>query len=144
MSFEAYLSCFENGEQSHFPTSTVSEAFAPFITSRDPEFSRWTVTYQDSSSALDQTELYLDLDPNDALRCSGFTVARPTSDGRLFDSLLRILQTTNSTIYCSGECPPMVGHAEAIAHLNSELVEALGTPVVVLNGNEIRARLERS
>ncbi|SJM29594.1 hypothetical protein [Mesorhizobium delmotii] len=144
MSFEAYLSCFENGEQSYFTTSIVNDAFAPFITSRDPEFSCWLVTYQDSPSALDQTDLYLNLDPDDASRCSGFTVARPTSNIRLFDSLLRILQATNSTIYCPGECPPMVGRAEAIAHLSPELVEALGTPVVVLNGNEIRDRLERS
>ena len=90
MSFEAYLSCFEDGEESYFPTSIVEDAFAPFITRREPEFSCWVVTYDDASSA----DLYLNFDPGDASRCSGFTVARPSDDPRLYEALWKILRVT--------------------------------------------------
>ncbi|WP_192183646.1 hypothetical protein [Mesorhizobium amorphae] len=140
MSFEAYLSCFENGEQSYFPTSVVDDAFAPFITSRDPESSCWVVTYHDTPPALDQSDLYLTLDPEDESRL----VARPTGNPRLFASMLKVLQATNSAVYCAGECPPMVGRAETISHLSPDMVEALGSPIVVVDGDEIRNRLERS
>ncbi|MER9728986.1 hypothetical protein [Mesorhizobium sp. M0217] len=76
MSFEAYLNCFEDGEESYFPTSIVEDAFAPFVTRREPEFTCWVVAYDDASSA----DLYLNFDPGDASRCSGFTVARPPDD----------------------------------------------------------------
>ena len=85
MSFEAYLSCFEDSEVGYFPTSIVEDAFTPFISRRDPEFSCWVVTYDDTSSA----DLYLNLDPDDALRCSGFTVARSPDDPRLFKALCK-------------------------------------------------------
>lgn len=140
MSFEAYLNCFEDGEESYFPTSIVEDAFAPFITRREPEFSCWVVTYDDTPSA----DLYLNLDPDDASRCSGFTVARPPDDSRLFEALWKILRATGSVVYCPGECPPMVGQAETIPHLNPDMVEVLGSPVVVLDGDEIRKRLEQS
>ena len=140
MSFEAYLSCFEDGEVGYFPTSIVEDAFTPFISRRDPEFSCWVVTYDDTSSA----DLYLNLDPDDALRCSGFTVARPPDDPRLYDALWEILRATNSAVYCAGECLPMVGRAETIPHLNPDMVETLGSPVVVVDGDEIRNRFEQS
>jgi adenylylsulfate kinase-like enzyme len=38
----------------------------------------------------------------------------------------------------------MVGRAETIPHLNPDMVEALGNPVVVLDGDEIRKKLEQS
>ncbi|TRC97589.1 hypothetical protein FJV76_00020 [Mesorhizobium sp. WSM4303] len=140
MSFEAYLNCFEGGEESFFPTSIIEEAFAPFITRREPEFSCWVVTYDDTSSA----DLYLNLDPGDASRCSGFTVARPPDDPRLYEGLWKILRASSSVVYCAGECPPMVGRAETIPHLNPDMVETLGSPVVVVDGDEIRTRLEQS
>ncbi|GLS37763.1 hypothetical protein GCM10010869_33570 [Mesorhizobium tianshanense] len=143
MSFEAYLGCFRDGEQSYFPTSIVDDAFAPFITRREPEFSCWVVTYE-VSPTLAQADLYLNLDPDDASRCSGFTVARPPDDPRLYKALWGILRVTNSAVYCAGECPPMVGRAETIPHLNPDMVEALGSPVVVVDGDEIRNRLEQS
>jgi hypothetical protein len=140
MSFEAYLSCFEDGEESYFPTSIVEDAFAPFITKREPEFSCWAVTYGDTSSA----DLYLNFDAGDASRCSGFTVARPADNPRLYEALWKILRVTSSVVYCAGECPPMVGRAETIPHLDPDMVETLGSPVVVLDGDEIRTRLEQS
>lgn len=144
MSFEAYLACFQDGEEGYFPTTVVDEAFAPFVTGRDPEFSLWTVTYNDAPSILDQTDLYLNRDPEDASRCSGVTLARPSGNPHLFDSLLKILKTTNSTVYSGGECPPMVGRIETIAHLPPEMIETLGSPVVVSSGGEIRGWLARS
>lgn len=140
MSFEAYLNCFEGGEASYFPTSIIEEAFAPFITRREAEFSCWVVTYDVASSA----DLYLNLDPDDASQCSGFTIARPPDDPRLYDALWKILRVTSSVVYCAGECPPMVGRAETIPHLNPDMVETLGSPVVVVDGDEIRNRFEQS
>jgi len=140
MSFEAYLNCFEDGEESYFPTSIVEDAFAPFITEREAEFSRWGVTYDDASSA----DLYLNLHSGDASRCSGFTVARPPDDPRFYEALWKILRDTSSVVYCAGECPPPVGRAETIPHLNPDMVESLGSPVVVLDGIEIRNRLGQS
>ncbi|BCM18167.1 hypothetical protein [Mesorhizobium sp. J8] len=140
MSFEAYLNCFENGEESYFSTSIVEDTFAPFITRRETEFSCWVVTYDDTSSA----DLYLNLDPGDASRCSGFTIARPPDDPRLYDALWKILRVTSSVVCCAGECPPLVGWRETMPHLNSDMVEALGTPVVVSSGGEIKEWLEKS
>ncbi|MGT2467943.1 hypothetical protein ACVOMV_28605 [Mesorhizobium atlanticum] len=140
MSFEAYLNCFEDGEESYFPTSILEEAFAPFITRRETEFSCWVVTYDDTSSA----DLYLNLDPGDASRCSGFTIARPPDNPRLHDALWKILRVTSSVVYCAGGCPPFVGRRETMPHLNSDMVEALGTPVVVSSGGEVKDWRERS
>ena len=140
MSFEAYLNCFEDGEESYFPSSIIEDAFAPFISRREPEFSYWVVTYDDASSS----DLYLNFDPSDPSRCSGFTIARPPDDPRLYDALWKILRVTNSVVYCAGECPPLVGRRETLSHLNSDMVETLGTPVVVSSGGEIKDWLERS
>ena len=142
MSFEAYLACFEDGQEGYFPTAIVDEAFAPFISNR--EQSLRTVTYYDAPSRLDQTDLYLNLDPEDLSQCSGFTLARPSANPLLFGALMKILTVTNSTVYCAGDCPPLVGRPDTIAHLNSDMVETLGDPVVVSSGGEIQEWLERS
>ncbi|WFP62359.1 hypothetical protein [Mesorhizobium sp. WSM4904] len=140
MSFEAYLACFEDGQEGYFPTAVVDEAFAPFITSRDGDV--WTVTYRDAP--LDQTELYMNLNPEDYAQCSGLTVVRPTTNTLLYDSLLKILRGTNSCVYFPGDCPPLVARAETIPHLNQDMIETLGEPLVVLSGTEISDRLGNS
>ena len=144
MSFEMYLSCFEDGQEGYFRTDVIDEAFAPSIISRGPEHSLWTIAFDSSPENPDQTDLHLNLDPEDSSQCSGFTVDRPSGNLLLFDSLMKILRTTNSAVYWPGECPPLVGRQETIPHMDPDMVETLGTPVVISGGDEIRAWLNRS
>jgi hypothetical protein len=135
MSFEAYLNCFQNGEEGFFPTALVEAAFAPFISSREGE--AWVVTYPGSPSILDQTDLYMTFKDGDMSSCSGFTISRPTGSPRLHEALVKLLQASNSILFCIGDCPPLVGRAETIPHINPDVLETLGAPVIVRSGAEI-------
>jgi hypothetical protein len=141
MSFEVYLNCIQNGDKGFFPTALVEAAFDPFISSREGEC--WVVIYPDSPSTLDQTDLHLTLKDGDRSSCSGLMVSRPTSNPRLYEGLMHILQVTDSILFCIGDCPPLVGRADAIPHIASEIRETLGDPVIVRSGAEIVEWFER-
>ena len=125
-----------------FPTALVEAAFAPFISSRKGE--SWVVTYPSSPSILDQTDLYLTFKDGDMSSCSGFMISRPTGNPRLYEALVQLLQASNSILFCIGDCPPLVGRAEAIPHINPDAKETLGDPVTVRSGAEIVEWFERA
>jgi hypothetical protein len=130
MSFDLFVGCFQNGEPASFPSQLVVDAFASYITSKDDRC--LTVTY--GQGPEDSSYVYVE---SEAPLIESFSVNRPKSDIRLYDTLVSILRSANLAMYMPGDCPPLVASAKVIQHLPANMVEALGSPRVVTTGSEL-------
>jgi len=135
MSFDVYLQSFHNGELAGIPRQCVRDAFGPHVTETGPD--DWQLRYDDAnSSALD-----LMGHDTDATMILGFTVYRPCSDQRLWDALASILASGDVVLFFPGGRAPLVARSSVVHHLPASMIEALGQPVVVTSGREIRREI---
>ncbi len=159
MGFEVFLSCYENGGDSTFPLEVAESAFGLAIKERrllSPQSWCWQIEYpieqpdgfpngtpyefngeQRFALLRDYSDIYISSDGENDSLTSGFMVDGPAANLQFYESLLSILQHTLTTVYCAGDCPPLVGQKATIAHLHPSMVEALGQPVLVKSAQEI-------
>jgi hypothetical protein len=127
MSFDLFVQCFENGKDAQLPAVLVLDAFRPFVKGRD-EFCLTVGTGQDVCY------VYVE---QDAEQIEGFSINRPIDDEQVNQALVALLQKANLAILVPGDCPPLVGRAETVAHIPSDVVEALGQPKVIASASEL-------
>jgi hypothetical protein len=131
MSFEVFVQAFEHGEPAGISIARVKEIFAPFLTEHGP--GHWRLHYDD--------ENYCDVRfgplENDGEILHHLTVFRPCADDRLWEALAAVLKLGNVALYFPGCHAPLVAFESVAQHLPNEMIEALGEPVCVSNGQDI-------
>lgn len=122
MSFDIFLNCFDNGQPSTFSRKIVEDAFASFVTTREPD--RWVL----SDSLAD---VWIDDDPE----IGGLGVSRPPGDENhpFWRGLLEVMRQTPTVLFwpASGKPAALVAQASVITHMPPDMIEALGTPPVI-------------
>ena len=119
MSFDLYLQGFHRGECVGIPRQRFRDALGDLVCDFD---------------------FAADGDPS---RVQGVTLHRPCDDPRLWEALASLLAPGDTVLYFPGGAP-LVGCSSAVEHLPTDMVEALGQPVVVTSGGAIRRRIERN
>jgi hypothetical protein len=133
MSFDIFLTCFQNGEPANFPRAVVEKAFGVNVVKRKPELME--LRYPDGGRGF----LYID----DEAEIDNFSVNRPPSSPAFWEAILGILRQTTSVLYWAGNgC--VVADASVIPHIPTYLIEGVGEPTVVSTIEEILACIERA
>jgi hypothetical protein len=138
MSFEVYLQSFNYGDFAGLPRQSVRAAFGAYLTETDLNY--WRVHYDEENWCT----VGLSADAAHPEFVHGLAVHRPCADRRLWDALAAILGLGNNVLYFPDCRAPLVARTSAIDHLPSDLIEALGRPVVVLTGEQIQHEVETS
>jgi len=135
MSFDLFVSRFQDGEPALFRSSVLVRAIEPFVVEttlksfelRFPDESGCTVFADTASYEMD-----------------GFNVNRPCASVQLYEALLTILKISGMVLVTPSECPPLIGLADTAGHLPADIVEALGKPVLLRSASEILQRIRES
>jgi hypothetical protein len=135
MSFDIYVQSYQNGASCGIPRQRVREVFGPHLSEVQPN--HWKLRYDHANSC----DIDLKSDEADGTKVSDFSVHRPCGDERLWDALASVLTIGNLVLYFPGG-RPFVGRSSVIEHLPSDLIEALGQPLVVTSGGEIQRELQ--
>ena len=129
MSFEVFMQCFTGGNASGVPATAVRDAFSNFADDSEPNC--WHLWYDQANSC------HVYVTRSDDL-IEALTVDRPCGDGRLWDSIYRVLQLGSWVLYFPAPKPPLImadpKHAE---QLPPDMREVLGPVCHVRSGNEI-------
>lgn len=133
MGFELFIQCFQDGESAGIARADLRDAFGDYLYENKPDF--WQLRYDATNSC----DVYLTAEDADIGKVQGFCVNRPCADERLWDALASILTLGNVVLYFPGGQAPLVGSSGVKEHLPPDMVEALGEPVIVPSGTEIRA-----
>jgi len=136
MSYEIYVQCFKDGAPAGIPREQVRAAFGKFLT--EVERTMWHVRYDDENSCDINVDAYKD----DESLVHHLCIERPCGDGRLWNALAAVLKLGPVVLYFPGEAPPLVAAQSVVRHLPPDMVESLGTPVSVANGDEIVQHIE--
>jgi hypothetical protein len=131
MSFEVYVQCFENGEPSGISREFLREVFGAALSEPKPDY--WHLAYGPNESC----ELALSALPNTPEKIHSITVERPCTNSQLWQGLARLLANNNATLYFPGSSAPLVHSRTAGNHLPSDMLAALGNPIVVASGSDI-------
>lgn len=131
MSFEIYVQSFQNGDQAGISRQLVRDAFGTHLKELEPN--RGQLHYDFTNSC----DVDFDADAADPNLLVGFTVHRPCSDQRLWDSLASILRLGDIVLYFPGCRAPLVARSSVAEHLPSDLFSSLGQPEIVASGSEI-------
>jgi hypothetical protein len=124
MSFDIFVSAFENGDERMFPCAILEKAFGSFSDMSKPTW--WKVA---DSFAVIQVD--------DATEISGFGVNRPPGDDHPFwPALLDVLRKTSSVLYWPGGGPVITDQSVA-AGIPARMIKALGPAKVVTSIEDI-------
>ncbi len=131
MSFDLYLQSFEHGNLAGLPRSLIREVFEPYLDTPGPDY--WGLTFGPHNSC----ELYLSPLEGNHEQIHNITISRPCADERLWHGLAQLLAHGQTVLYFPGCAGPMVIHASAAHHMPAGMLEALGKPIVVVDGADI-------
>lgn len=137
MSFDIFLVCVDHGNVATFPSSTIKDAFAPFVESRNK--SSWKLADCLADVWIGEDEAETD----------GFMVSRPpgSEDHPFWAALLDIMGKTRTVLYWMSDGPKphaVVADEAVIAHMPPDMIEALGTPALVRSPAEFLERINDS
>ena len=138
MSIEIYCSRFRHGQKAPITDSALTEAF--FLVSHE--------------SRLTSAEMRLkglqttDLGESISTHCSegeiwALTVSRPSTDERLYQGLLKLLNLEGVVVYAP-DSPVFVGNEKTGAHLPQDMLSSLGRPQQVSTSAELLTGLYRN
>jgi hypothetical protein len=131
-----FLRCFENQKPAGIPRDTVRKAFGSFLKEPEPDF--WNLPRGAGKSWT------LFLEPFDAGSVHQITVKRSFQDPRLWVSLAVVLRRAKAILYSPQRLTPLIADEGVIQHIPPGLLRALGPPVVIRHGQEIRAVMDPS
>jgi hypothetical protein len=130
MSFTIYIGAFRDHELFDYDPTIVEEVFAPLIATRG-SFG-WAL----------KVGGFVSID--DAPKINHFSVDRPPGSAAFWVGLVEIMRRTPSVVYWPDEGrTSCVADQALIAHLPPDMVEALGEPFVVSNGEEITNAIKK-
>jgi hypothetical protein len=154
MSFELWLTCYQNGSSHEFARATFDRLAEPYLTYRNDKFvcldfwkgmsleERPIIGFHQladgtvrNAHILNECEIYI----KGSEGTSHLTVLRPVNDIKLYAILFDILKQTTSVLYWPGCSRVIVASLDAGAHIPCELIEALGPCVVVFSADELKA-----
>ena len=130
MSFEVYLQCFGETEQTGIPRSVVQSYFP--IVEVESEINRWMVRYDD----LNYCEIFVSAIPSDQRFLGFISVWKPCADIWLWKALVEILRTGSVFLYWSGS-PPILASDGVSGAFPKEIVDALGPPKSVSSAHDL-------
>lgn len=131
MSFDIFISAFENGGLRRYPRAILEKAFRGFTDMSDPESWRLSNSF---------ATIYIDADD----QVSGFGVNRPPSNDHPFwPALLSVLQETSSVLYWPGGGPVVTDQSVA-ASIPEKMIEALGPAKVATSIQDISRFIRES
>lgn len=132
MSFDIYVQCFRDGELVPYDRAIFDEIFGPWVFAREADFVE--VGFADGSGG----QIYVD----DTPEIDSITVNR--GGGEAFTAaLFELMKRTGSVLYWpGGGC--LVTDPSFVNCLPQDWVEHLGTPIVISQPSEIRARIAAS
>jgi hypothetical protein len=139
MSFEVFLCSYRDGEPAGIEEGRLREAFGDAIRREEHDFSCWRLGYGSEANGCD---VYVTRDEGDLARVKALLVSRPVADGRLWEALFRILRMGHVVLFSPGLPLPLFADAGAVRHVDPDLLDALGEPVIVGCGAEILAAVE--
>lgn len=135
MSFDVYLQDFRSGEPAGIPRDLVRQAFGTVLSEVGAD--HWTLSFGPTSSC----DLYLSALGNDPRYVHNITVERPCRDLRLWDGLAYLLAVEGSVLYFPDAAAPLASSA-VVGHLPSDMLDALGQPILVKTGHDILRSIE--
>lgn len=141
MSFDVFLSCYQNGEPSGVEETLVREAFGEALIGENIEFSSWHLEF---GNEIQSCDVFITRLPADPARILSILVSRPVMETRLWESLYRIMQLGNVILFFPGGRSPLFAGEQAVQHFPQDMLEALGQPVIIKNGSEILAAIEQT
>jgi hypothetical protein len=139
MSFDIFVSAFENEGPFHFPVAILHRAFAPYILSErsreDREGARhkvWALAFADSPGS---TDIYLD--GGDMV--FGFGIGNPPDVIEFWEVVAGLLRDLPCLLYWPNVKPVgIIGSLDVLPHIPSQYIEKIGIPLVSTDPERIR------
>ena len=125
MSFDLYLQSFRDGEAAGIPIDAIRSAFGSALTELEDDF--WQVVY----GPADSSDLFLRPLASDPELIHNISIHRPCCDARLFRAIWTLLEFPGTCLYFPGETPPLTRDASMADSMPADMVEALGTPILI-------------
>ena len=132
MSFDLFVNRFQDGEAAPFQSLVLVRAIAPFVVETTPKWFELRFADEDGCTIFADTN-------SDEI--DGFNVNRPCSNAKLYEALFAVLKTPGMVLIVPSDCPPLIGLAETASHLPQDMVDALGSPVLLRSASEILGRI---
>lgn len=131
MSFDIYVQRFENGVPAGIPYESLKNLFSGV---KVVDAHTWRAFYDDANWC----EIYVGWEEDQQGLVSSLVVDRPCADGRLWDSLFRVLASGPWVLYFpSDELPAIIADARHAEHLPEDMLDTLGPITPVRSGAEI-------
>jgi hypothetical protein len=134
MSFDLFVGCFVRGAPATFPRERLEAHFGPFVSHRGPRC--WTLEF----GADGKCYLY----GADRADISTINVNRPVASAKFYRALFNLMQEQPTVLAIPGDCPPLVAHAEHVAHVPGDLVQARGAAVVLQSAADVPTWIARA
>lgn len=131
MGFEVFILSFESGKPKGFPIDRIRAAFGPHVAPSSASYA-WELVYDGRYNGGVNVMPH----PTDGTLLHGFTVDRPGADPRMWDALAAILALGPFALVFGGH-PPLIGNTDVLQHLPPDMIQSLGQPRFVRNGQEI-------
>ena len=131
MSFDIFISAFQDGKHRYYPRISLEKAFGSFCDMSDPTW--WKVADSFAVIELDDTP-----------QVSDFSVNRPPAeDHQFWPARLGAMRDTSSVIYWPGS-GPVVTDESVKATLPPDMIKVLGPATVVASIEDIFRLLSES
>ena len=131
MSFDLYVQSFELGKPVGMPREFVREVFGSHLTEVEADY--WTLTF----SQNDACSVFPTVHDDSSDLVHGLSIGNPCDNPSLWQCLLGLLRFGNTVLYFPGGPGPLVLDALAASHMPFAMLESLGTPIIVSNGQDI-------
>ena len=133
MSSVIFLQCFRNRKSAGIPRDALRKAIGPLLKEPEPDF--WYIPCDAGNACT------FFLEPFDAHSIHQFTVQQCCHDSASRDSLAAILGLGHVILHSPDLSAALVMDEGAIEHIKPGLLRLIGLPVVIHNGQEIRAAM---
>lgn len=134
MSFDIYVSAFDNEAARHFPVKLLRDRFKDHIESE--EHGCWQLAFPEGACSAE-------LDAGSGDTTTGFAVGRPPDFPSFWKIIAGILQDLPCVLYWPGG-GAVIGSLETLPHLPKQMIERLGIPRVSTDPDKIRRYVEES
>jgi len=126
MSYDLWISRFEDGEVVPFPRQWVLDEFGPYVLEAGEGF--LNLRFPGGGEPC----LYL----GDGAEVDSLRINWPYGSPELESGILRLLRRSTMVIY-GPDTPIVVGRGDTRSHLPGDMVETLGEPIVVGEGSSV-------
>jgi hypothetical protein len=136
MSFDIFLTTFEDYEPGKFDRSIVERAFEPLIADRDEGL--WYLQTPEGERVFGTLSI------DDGPEVSGFSVNRPPFMPSFWSAIFEVLRQTHTFLFWPGEDPYptyCVANPDFAARLPPEFVKDCGGRSIITCGAEIEAAI---